>query len=58
MIEPLARLGDVSNSCQKVLACYFMRPENQPVLLQEIADGFDQIMNGVALDRDRFDSFE
>jgi hypothetical protein len=35
-----------------------MRPENQPVLLQEIADGFDQIMNGVALDRDRFDSFE
>ncbi len=59
MIESTpARLADLSNPIQRVLVCHFMRPENQPVLLREIADGCDQIINGVALYRDICDSFE
>ena len=53
-----ARLADLSNSIRRVFVCHFMRLENAPVLLREIADGFDQIVNGVALYRDSFDSFE
>lgn len=53
-----ARLSEISSSIRRVFVCHFMRIENEPVLLQEIADGFDQIVNDTAICRESFDSFE
>src|ERR1035437_273373 len=53
-----ARLADLSASIERVFVCHFMRLENTPVLLREIAEGFDQILNGDALYRDSVDCLE
>jgi glyoxylase-like metal-dependent hydrolase (beta-lactamase superfamily II) len=53
-----ARLAELSSSIRRVFVCHFMRLENEPVLLREIAEGFDQIVNGAAIYRNSVDSFE
>ena len=52
------RLAELSTSIQRVFVCHFMRLENAPVLLNEIADGFKQILNGDAIYRDNTDCLE
>jgi glyoxylase-like metal-dependent hydrolase (beta-lactamase superfamily II) len=50
-----ARLAELSASVRRVFVCHFMRLENHPVLLHEVAEGFEQILNGGALYRDNLD---
>jgi glyoxylase-like metal-dependent hydrolase (beta-lactamase superfamily II) len=53
-----ARLAQLADSIRRVFVCHFMRIENEPVLLREVAEGFDRIVNGSALYRDSVDSFQ
>jgi glyoxylase-like metal-dependent hydrolase (beta-lactamase superfamily II) len=53
-----ARLAQLADSVRRVFVCHFMRLENEPVLLREVAEGFDRIVNGSALYRDSVDSFQ
>jgi glyoxylase-like metal-dependent hydrolase (beta-lactamase superfamily II) len=53
-----ARLAELSRSVRRVFVCHFMRLENESTLLREVAEGFDKIVNGSALYRDSFDSFQ
>ena len=53
-----ARLAELSASIQRVFVCHFMRLENAPGLLNEIAEGFKQILNGDAVYRDNTDCLE
>ena len=52
------RLSDLSSSVRRVFVCHFMRFENEPGLLRDVANGFQQIMSGDALYRDNVDSFK
>ncbi|MCW2902082.1 MAG: Zn-dependent hydrolase [Streptosporangiaceae bacterium] len=48
----LAGLGDV---VARVFVCHFMRVDNAPGLLAEIADGFERLLDGSAAFRDNAD---
>jgi glyoxylase-like metal-dependent hydrolase (beta-lactamase superfamily II) len=53
-----ARLAELSESVRRVFVCHFMRLENQPVLLREVAEGFEKILNGEAIYRDNVDCLD
>lgn len=41
-----ARLADTGLAYRRVLVCHFMRYDNEPSLVHEIASGFDRVLNG------------
>ncbi len=52
-----ARLADLASSVSRVFVCHFMRMENPPVLLREVADGFQRILDGSATYRRNVDTY-
>jgi glyoxylase-like metal-dependent hydrolase (beta-lactamase superfamily II) len=50
-----ARLAEMANAVQRVFVCHFLRVENHPALLREIADGFQQLAAGDVYFRDNVD---
>jgi|GEM_PF-3363371 len=57
-LAPPPRLAQLADSVCRVFVCHFMRLENEPVLLREVAEGFDRIVDGSALYRESVDSFQ
>ena len=55
-----ARLAELAPGVRRVLVCHFMRVDNAPALLGEIADGFARIVAGApdVRYRDNVDCFE
>ena len=41
-----ARLAELAGGLRRVFVCHFMRLENEPSLLPEIADGFQRLLHG------------
>lgn len=52
------RLSELSGDVSRVLVCHFMRVDNAPALLGEIADGFERIVAGDVSYRDNRDCLE
>lgn len=52
------RLAQLEASLRRVFVCHFLRVENQPRLLGEIADGFDRLLAGDVEMRDTVDCLE
>ncbi len=50
-----ARLAEMANAVQRVFVCHFLRVENHPALLREIADGFQRLAAGDVYFRDNVD---
>ncbi len=50
-----ARLAEMANAVQRVFVCHFLRVENHPALLREIAEGFQQLQAGNVFFRDNVD---
>ncbi len=50
-----ARLAEMANAVQRVFVCHFLRVENHPALLREIAEGFQQLQTGNVFFRDNVD---
>lgn len=50
-----ARLATMADAVQRVFVCHFLRVENQPALLREIADGFQRLLSGDVFFRDNVD---
>jgi glyoxylase-like metal-dependent hydrolase (beta-lactamase superfamily II) len=50
-----ARLAEMAGAVQRVFVCHFLRVENHPALLREIAEGFQQLLTGDAFFRDNVD---
>lgn len=50
-----ARLAEMADGVRRVFVCHFLRVENQPALLREIAEGFQQLLVGEVLFRDNVD---
>jgi glyoxylase-like metal-dependent hydrolase (beta-lactamase superfamily II) len=50
-----ARLAEMADAVQRVFVCHFLRVENHPALLHEIADGFQQLAAGDVFFRDNVD---
>jgi glyoxylase-like metal-dependent hydrolase (beta-lactamase superfamily II) len=51
------RLAGLRDSVDRVFVCHFMRVDNAPALLGEIADGFERIVAGEVRYRDNVDCF-
>ncbi len=49
------RLADLGSAVGRVFVCHFMRVDNPPALLREIANGFEQLLAGDAAFRDNTD---
>jgi glyoxylase-like metal-dependent hydrolase (beta-lactamase superfamily II) len=49
------RLAELGSSVDRVFVCHFMRVDNAPALLGEIADGFERLLDGSAPVRDNAD---
>jgi glyoxylase-like metal-dependent hydrolase (beta-lactamase superfamily II) len=49
------RLAGLGHSVDRVFVCHFMRVDNPPGLLTEIADGFERLVDGSAPFRDNAD---
>lgn len=49
------RLAELRSSIDRVFVCHFMRVENAPGLLAEIAEGFERILDGSATYRNNVD---
>jgi glyoxylase-like metal-dependent hydrolase (beta-lactamase superfamily II) len=50
-----ARLAAMRDDVRRVFVCHFMRLENEPSLLTEMADGFQQLLAGTVELRDNVD---
>jgi len=50
-----ARLSELRTSIARVFVCHFMRVDNAPGLLNEIAEGFERILEGSVAYRDNVD---
>jgi glyoxylase-like metal-dependent hydrolase (beta-lactamase superfamily II) len=50
-----ARLAALRGDLRRVFVCHFMRLENEPGLLAEIADGFKRLVSGDVVFRDNVD---
>lgn len=50
-----ARLATMADAVQRVFVCHFLRVENHPALLREIAEGFQQLITGDVIFRDNID---
>jgi glyoxylase-like metal-dependent hydrolase (beta-lactamase superfamily II) len=53
----LARLASMRDDLRRVFVCHYMRLENDPALLGEMADGFGRILAGEVELRDNVDCF-
>jgi glyoxylase-like metal-dependent hydrolase (beta-lactamase superfamily II) len=51
------RLAELRDAVQRVFVCHFMRVDNAPALLGEIAEGFDRIQAGDVRYRQNVDCF-
>jgi glyoxylase-like metal-dependent hydrolase (beta-lactamase superfamily II) len=49
------RLAGLGDAVGRVFVCHFMRVDNSPALLAEIADGFERLLEGSAAFRDNAD---
>jgi glyoxylase-like metal-dependent hydrolase (beta-lactamase superfamily II) len=49
------RLAELQGSLRRVFVCHFMRLENEPSLLGEVADGFGRLLTGDVQWRDNVD---
>lgn len=49
------RLAELGDAVGRVFVCHFMRVDNPPALLSEIADGFERLLAGKAIFRDNAD---
>jgi glyoxylase-like metal-dependent hydrolase (beta-lactamase superfamily II) len=50
-----ARLAEMVDAVQRVFVCHFLRVENQPALLSEIAEGFQKLLQGDVFFRENVD---
>ena len=50
-----ARLAEMADAVQHVFVCHFLRVENHPSLLREIAEGFQRLLSGDVSFRDNID---
>ena len=55
--ESLARLAAMRDGLRRVFVCHYLRLENEPSLLGEMADGFQRILAGDVALRDNVDCF-
>ena len=55
--ESTARLAAMRDDLRRVFVCHFMRLENEPSLLTEMADGFQRLLAGDVELRDNVDCF-
>lgn len=53
--QSAARLTALASSVRRVFVCHFMRVENPPTLIKEIAEGFRRILAGDVAYRDNVD---
>ncbi len=53
-----ARLAELRDGLRRVFVCHFMRLENEPALLPQIAEGFRQVLAGEAPLHPAVDCFE
>jgi glyoxylase-like metal-dependent hydrolase (beta-lactamase superfamily II) len=53
----LARLAEMRSGLRRVFVCHYLRLENEPSLLAEMADGFQRILAGDVELRDNVDCF-
>jgi glyoxylase-like metal-dependent hydrolase (beta-lactamase superfamily II) len=53
--QSTARLAAMSDSYRRVFVCHFLRYEDQPALVKEIADGFRRLLSGDVHIRDNVD---
>jgi glyoxylase-like metal-dependent hydrolase (beta-lactamase superfamily II) len=49
------RLADLRDAVSRVFVCHFMRMDNAPELLAEVADGFERLVEGTVPFRDNAD---
>jgi len=49
------RLASLASGVSRLFVCHFMRVDNPPALLKQIADGFEQLTAGTAAFRDNTD---
>ncbi|HEX4208579.1 MAG TPA: MBL fold metallo-hydrolase [Ktedonobacteraceae bacterium] len=50
-----ARLATLADTVRRVFVCHFLRVENHPALLHEIAEGFQRLLAGEVFFRDNVD---
>lgn len=50
-----ARLAQMADAVRRVFVCHFLRVENHPSLLREIAEGFQRLLSGDVSFRDNID---
>ena len=50
-----ARLAEMAAAVRRVFVCHFLRVENSPALLREIAEGFQQLLTGDVFFRENVD---
>jgi glyoxylase-like metal-dependent hydrolase (beta-lactamase superfamily II) len=55
--ESLGRLADMRSDLRRVFVCHYLRLENEPSLLAEMAEGFQHILAGDAPLRDNVDCY-
>ena len=53
----LARLAEMRSDLRRVFVCHYLRLENEPSLLVEMAAGFERILAGEVTTRDNVDCF-
>jgi glyoxylase-like metal-dependent hydrolase (beta-lactamase superfamily II) len=56
--ESTARLAQLSDDVRRVFVCHYMRLENEPSLLTEMADGFQRILAGDVELRENLDCYD
>jgi glyoxylase-like metal-dependent hydrolase (beta-lactamase superfamily II) len=54
----LARLAEMRSDLRRVFVCHYLRLENEPSLLAEMAEGFQRILQGEVELRDNVDCFD
>jgi len=55
--ESLARLAEMRSDLRRVFVCHYLRLENEPSLLSEMAAGFQRILDRDVALRDNVDCF-
>jgi glyoxylase-like metal-dependent hydrolase (beta-lactamase superfamily II) len=56
--ESTARLAQLSDDVRRVFVCHYMRLENEPSLLTEMAEGFQRILAGDVELRENLDCYD
>ena len=50
-----ARLAEMADAVRRVFVCHFLRVENHPAFLREVAEGFQQLLTGEVFFRENVD---